>query len=74
MISRKLEGFNTLKKTKNSLIVDKLYVSQMEEGSPITSHCPAYIDLMWADMWRSLPFQPWYIEELDSIGSLLVNS
>lgn len=70
----KLSGINVLKKTKRSLVVDKVYVTQIEDGYPVTSHTPAYIDLMWAEQWRSmLPFQPYYIETLDQVGKLLAD-
>lgn len=67
-------GVNISKQTRNSRVIDKIYIEQVENGSPVLCHVPAYIDLMWKDLWLSQGLSEHYSTTLDAIGELLARS
>ena len=63
-------GLNVERQTRSSLKVNHLYIENVEDGHPVTTHTHAYYDLRWG----AYTLTDSHAKVCDSIGQLLLNN
>lgn len=63
-------GLNVETQTKTTLRVNNLYIENIEDGYPVTTHVHAYYDLRWG----AYTLTDWHAEMCDNIGKLLLKN